>query len=167
MKSPYVYISGSLTVMTEEERVRLRTHYETIGKIVEKRGYGSYCPHTHSDPTKNADLTPQEVDVIDRTAVMSSALVIADVTIPALGVGIEIEYAYHANNPAILIKEKGARVSRLALGNPAVIAVIEYERDDMEALEIAILTELDKLCGQVSAGSLPDVLKAVVHPRAT
>lgn len=80
-------------------------------------------------------MTPQQVDMIDRIAVTSSILVVAVVDNPSSGVGIEIEMAYHAYKPVVLLCHKERiqerRISRLVRGNPSVIAEITYaSRDD-------------------------------------
>lgn len=166
MDSPYVYISGSLTVLEEHERERLRAHYDWIGGIVESLGYGAYIPHHYGDPVRNAERTPQEIDEIDRSAVMNCAVMIVDVSIPALGVGIELEMAYHSDKSVILLVEERKPVSRLALGNPAVYAVIQYDREDLETFGSAIRGAFDDLRTAISGGPFPDVLQAVIHPGA-
>ena len=164
MKSPYVYISGSLTVMQEDRRKRLRSHYELLAAIVERNGYGAYLPHKFSDPTLNAQMTPAEVDVNDRTAVMRSALVLAEVTVPAIGVGIEVEMAYHANIPVVLFVKNGERISRLVEGNPAVVAVIRCNPFTPDAAEQAIHEELERLEQRPCMKTLPGVLVAQLRP---
>jgi len=162
MDDPYVYISGALTVMDEALRRRLRERYEAIGVMVAKKGFGYYCPHEHSDPTMAAELTPQDVDEIDRMAVTRSALVIAEVSLPSHGPGIEIEMANKSSRPVMLLVEKGKRVSRLVLGNPAVIATIQYTTT--EDLEFKLGVELVALRERVHKSPIPNVLKARLHP---
>ena len=119
-----VYISGALSDMNDAERARLRTFYEWVAAVCEEHGFGSYLPHKFSDPVRHRNKSPQEVDRIDRTAVTLSYLVIAYVGVPAFGVGIEIEMAFHANKPVVLLFEKERmeqrRVSRLVRGSPSV-----------------------------------------------
>ena len=83
------------------------------------------------------NLTPQEVDHLDRTAVLNSALVIAYIGRPALGPGIEIEIARAAKIPVVVIYEADRlsqkKVSRLARGNPAVVKEISFaNKNDAE-----------------------------------
>lgn len=125
-----VYISGALSDMNDAERARLRTFYEWIAAVCEEHGFDSYLPHKFSDPVRHRDKTPQQVDILDRTAVTLSYLVIAYVGTPAFGVGIEIEMAFHANKPVVLLFEKERadqrRVSRLVRGNPSVWREIPF-----------------------------------------
>jgi hypothetical protein len=119
------YISGALTGMPENEREKLRQFYLKLGEVCENVGLQPYIPHLHGDPTLFPDLTPEQVDFIDRSAVTQSLVVVAYVGIPSTGVGIEIELAHHASKPVILLYEKERlerrEISRLVRGNPALI----------------------------------------------
>ncbi|MEK7532121.1 MAG: hypothetical protein AAB579_00740 [Patescibacteria group bacterium] len=125
-----VYISGALTDMPEEERARLRTFYEALGRVCKEFGYAVYIPHIYGDPKLVAHKEPVEIDHMDRLAVTLSYFVVAYVGVPSLGVGIEIEMAHHAHKPVVLLYEKAKlaerRISRLVRGNPAVSWQISF-----------------------------------------
>jgi len=130
-----VYVSGALSDVPDGIRQQYLEFYEAIGQIVESVGLTPYLPHQNTDPVRHKDVTPVQVDMIDRTAVTSSILVIAVADNPSLGVGIEVEMAYHAHKPIVLICHRKLvekrRISRLVRGNPGVIHEIIYEaRDD-------------------------------------
>jgi 2'-deoxynucleoside 5'-phosphate N-hydrolase len=150
MLRPMVYISGALSDVPEGEREGLRQFYEWIGGVCKKLGFEPYIPHQHSDPVHAAHLTPAEVDRIDRTAVTSSWLVVACAGFPSIGVGIELEMAYHANKPVILLYEAAkfekGRISRLARGNPAVRFTISFtdEADLTQMLTRCIMRIVDE-----------------------
>jgi nucleoside 2-deoxyribosyltransferase len=126
-----VYISGALTDMSEGERQKRREFYEALGKICEEFGFIVYLPHVYGDPQLMPDLTPAEINRQDRLAVTLSRLVVAYVGVSSIGVGIEIELAYHSEKPVILLYEKEKLekrlISRLVRGNPAVIRQIVFE----------------------------------------
>ena len=126
----FVYISGALTDMSEDERARLRSFYESLADVCLEAGFNAYLPHVYSDPATALALQPDQVDLLDRTAVTLSYLVIAYVGVPSFGVGIEVEMAHHAHKPVILLCEKEKletrRVSRLVRGNPRVIQTIAF-----------------------------------------
>lgn len=133
-EKPMVYMAGAFTDMAEDERARLRTFYEWMGDVCEQNGFSVYIPHKFGDPVRNRDKTPLEIDRIDRTAVTLSYLMIAYVGVPSIGVGIEIEMAFHSNKPVVILFEQARlderRVSRLVRGNPAVwheIAFSDHE----------------------------------------
>ena len=122
-----IYISGALTNSSRKE------FYEKIGQLLEEIGNQPYIPHLHTDPEKNPDATPAEVYKVDMMQVEKSAIVIAYVGYPSLGVGAELEHANAKGIPLILLHEVGEKVSRLALGIPTVQKVIAY-RCEEEAL---------------------------------
>jgi hypothetical protein len=125
-----VYIAGALTDMPTADRAKLRAFYEQIAGACHQFGLEPYAPHQHSDPELFARLSPEQVNRIDRLAVTQSYLVVAYVGLAATGVGIELEMAYHANKPVVLLYEQAKleahRISRLVLGNPAVAHHIAF-----------------------------------------
>ena len=125
-----VYISGALSDVPDAIRLQYLAFYEAIGHAVESIGLTPYLPHQNTDPVRHKDVTPQQVDIIDRTAVTSAMLVVAVADNPSLGVGIEVEMAYHAAKPVVLLchRERIAerRISRLIRGNPGVVHEIIY-----------------------------------------
>lgn len=146
-----VYISGALSDVPEDIRPGYLAFYEEIGRLVDSMGLVSYVPHLNTDPVRHKDVTPKQVDLIDRTAVMTSFLVVAVADNPSLGVGIEVEMAYHANKPVVLVcrgdKISARKISRLIRGNPAVVHEIEYidEKDALSQIEGFITAFVQKL----------------------
>lgn len=134
MTSTLVYISGALSDVPEGIRQEYLDFYEAIGRMVESVGLVPYVPHQNTDPVRHKDVTPPQVDLIDRTAVTSAILVVAVADNPSLGVGIEVEMAYHASKPVVLLCRKervdARRISRLIRGNPGVVHEIVYESCD-------------------------------------
>lgn len=130
------YVSGVLTGV--ESLDVLKKFYEDISRVCAAEGVAAYVPHLVTDPEKNAEITPREVYELDRLKVIESNLVIAYVGVPSLGVGQEIEIARESNIPVLLMMEKEARISRMARGNPAVIAEIRFEdfRDALKQLSL-------------------------------
>jgi 2'-deoxynucleoside 5'-phosphate N-hydrolase len=119
-----IYVSGSLTDLTDAELSQLRKFYDQIAGVCREHDFEPYVPHHYGDPSWLKDLTPARIDRIDRLAVTQAYLVVAYVGRASTGVGIEIEIAHHANKPVVLMYERkqleGRRVTRLARGNPAV-----------------------------------------------
>lgn len=165
--SKLVYISGGLTDMTDEERAKLRQFYEDLGNICTDFGFTPYIPHLYSDPAKFPDLTPMQVDRIDRLVVTQSYLVIAYVGVASTGVGIEIEMAYHANKPIILLYEKtklqNRLISRLVQGNPAVTHQIVFDDNDFDDAKDQLVCFLHEFYQRDVAENLPRVISLSLH----
>jgi hypothetical protein len=161
MQPRLVYISGALSDIPEASREQYLRFYEAIGNLVASLGFTPYVPHWNTDPVRHRDVTPQQVDLIDRTAVTSSVLVVAVADNPSLGVGIEVEMAYHAAKPVVLVCHRDRvaqrRISRLVRGNPAVVREIVYV-DQLEALE-QLKTFLRSWQQEREQGILPALLK--------
>lgn len=159
--SNIVYVSGALSDVPAAIRPLYLDFYESIGRKVETLGLVAYVPHLNTDPVRHKNVTPKQVDLIDRTAVTSAMLVVAVADNPSLGVGIEVEMAYHANKPVVLVCQRERieqrLISRLIRGNPAVIHEIIYVdfADARALLETFILSFLKEQAESI----LPKTLK--------
>jgi len=89
------------------------------------------------DPGWN--LTPEAVYQRDTQGVRSCDSLVADVSIPSHGVGMEIMLAHMLGKRVICVCKKGTRLSRLLRGMPNT-EIIEYSSfEDMEGELRAIL----------------------------
>jgi len=116
------YLAGALTHSGESDR----NLYEELASICRSLGIETYVPHLWgTDPLANPEILPEEIWEITNRQVNSLDFLIAYVGKPSLGTGAELEIARIANLPIILWWFKGEKVSRMALGNPAVISRLE------------------------------------------
>jgi len=122
--TPKVYISGALTGVPNVEE--LKQFYEAVADLCTDTGYDPYLPHQHSDPIADPNMTPADVDRLDRDKVTGSDLVLLYADVASFGVGIELEIANEAFRPVVVFHTAGKKVSRLLLGNPAVKLVITF-----------------------------------------
>src|SRR2546423_4804948 len=122
------YISGALTALDDAPRTKL--FYEVLAEIAQATGLRAYLPHRVTDPVTAAHLDPRAVYEIDRAHVTSAAVVVAYAGIPSFGVGIEVELAREHAVPVIVVAERDHPVSRLLLGNPAVVEVVRFAELD-------------------------------------
>jgi hypothetical protein len=118
-----VYISGALTSVENVEN--LKRFYEAIGRICSECGLQPYIPHLHTDPVKHPNIQPEQVWKTDKECILSSALVVAYVSTPSLGVGMELAYAEEYNIPIILMYEMNQPVSRMVRGLPEKVKIAE------------------------------------------
>jgi hypothetical protein len=126
MDGPKVYIAGALTGLDPPEAGRLKAMFEDVGRLCEELGLTPYLPHLKTDPIRHPMVTPREVYITDHDQVAASAIVIAFVHPPSLGVGMELAIAAYRGAEVILVYHLGTSVSRMALGNPAVVGVVAY-----------------------------------------
>ena len=121
------YISGALTGLDADQRSRYKDLYEAVADVCGENGCDAHVPHQHTDPDTHADIPAEDVRAFDKGHVEASDVVVAEVSPPSHGVGIELEWARLAGIPVILLSHNNARVSRLVLGSPAVVYHLEYE----------------------------------------
>ena len=155
------YVSGALTSL--EDGARTRLFYEVLAEVVESAGLRAYLPHRVTDPVTASHLDPRAVYDIDRVHVTGSKVVVAYAGIPSFGVGIEVELAREHGIPVILIVERDRTVSRLLLGNPAVVEVVRFA--DLDGLRKALTTALERVRDVIPGESGPSVSDDVVVQR--
>src|SRR5437870_5328721 len=155
------YVSGALTSL--EDGARTRLFYELLAEVVESAGLRAYLPHRVTDPVTASHLDPRAAYDIDRAHVTGSKVVVAYAGIPSFGVGIEVELAREHGIPVILIVERDRTVSRLLLGNPAVVEVVRFA--DLDGLRKTLTTALERVRDVAPGESGPSVSDDVVVQR--
>ncbi|HEV8654803.1 MAG TPA: hypothetical protein VGR85_04745 [Candidatus Limnocylindria bacterium] len=157
------YVSGALTALDDGARMRL--FYELLAEVAESVGLRAYLPHRVSDPVAAAHLEPRAVYDIDRAHVTAARVVVAYAGIPSFGVGIEVELAREHAVPVVLVVERERTVSRLLLGNPAVVDVVRFA--DLEGLRRGLAAALERIAALHSGpgAALPAVSDDVVVQR--
>ncbi|MBP9864195.1 hypothetical protein KBC54_01950 [Patescibacteria group bacterium] len=150
--------------MNEEQREKRRDLYEALADTCVHQGLKAYLPHLVSDPTRAASLTPEQVDDLDREAVVRSLLVVACVDEPSSGVGIEIEMAYHANRPIILVYPHSTRVSRLVLGSPAARLLTPVGYTGIIDAKVQLAARLSSFLEKFNDPSRPELLRLHLLP---
>ncbi len=135
------YISGALTAL--EDGARTRLFYELLAEVAGTAGLRAYLPHRVTDPVAASHLDPRAVYDIDRAHVTGSRVVVAYGGMPSFGVGIEVELAREHGIPVVLVVERDRTVSRLLLGNPAVVEVVRFA--DLAGLRRSLATALERV----------------------
>jgi hypothetical protein len=155
------YISGALSALEDAPRTKL--FYEVLAEIAGAAGLRAYLPHRVTDPVVAAHLDPRSVYEIDRAHVTSAAVLIAYAGIPSFGVGIEVELAREHAVPVIIVAERDRPISRLLLGNPAVVEVVKFA--DLDGLRRALGAALAAVGALTQSGARPIVADDVVVQR--
>src|SRR3982074_1061311 len=145
------YISGALTALDDAPRTKL--FYELLAEIAEASGLHAYLPHRVTDPVAAAHLDPRSVYEIDRAHVTRAVVLIAYAGIPSFGGGIEVELAREHSVPVIVVAERERPISRLLLGNPAVVEVVKFA--DLDGLRRTLGAALAAVGAVTRQGARP------------
>ncbi|MGH2403564.1 MAG: hypothetical protein ACRDGN_03785 [bacterium] len=115
------YLSGPLSGLSPAERAVFEDRYELIQEVCEDEHFGCYCSHQHRDPEEDIEAMPQDLYRLEAARIGSAELVIAECSIPSVGVGITCQMADARECPVLLVAQQGAVVSRLIRGLPSVV----------------------------------------------
>src|SRR3989442_13130060 len=152
------YVSGALTAVDDAPRTKL--FYELLAEIAEAARLRAYLPHRVTDPMAAAHLDPRAVYEIDRAHVTGAAVLIAYAGIPSFGVGIEVELAREHGVPVIVVAERDRAISRLLLGNPAVVEIVRFA--DLDGLRRSLSGALARVTATPRGGPGPVLSDDVV-----
>jgi|SRR5579859_2291548 len=129
-----ILITGSVT-NEGSNRIRLYT------KLVET--CHGFAEHVYS-PLDTMKFQGSDKERYQRaiTLISTSNLVIAEVSTPSTGQGMELQEACRHNIPVIALAEDNSKVSGLVLGLPSLLSVIYYS--DPVTLLAALISVLEK-----------------------
>lgn len=131
-----VYVAGSLRHTPRE----WHSIYEEIGAVVESAGLTAHVPHVNTVNDLGLDVNHLQDPNFDLEIVLgarsriyernlevvhNSKLIIAEVTDPSTGTGIEIGWALKLNKPVICLAHKDANVTSMVLG-PAQLGLVDF-----------------------------------------
>ena len=83
-----------------------------------------------------ADIDPQEVYARDVDWIRTSAVLIAEVSVPSHGVGYEIGFALGIGKPVLCVYQAGRKVSKMITGNPDANLQVQAYQDSAEAIRV-------------------------------
>ncbi len=116
-----VYIAGALTGAKAADYAVYRRVRE--GCVL--AGFEAYLPYEDTGP-REAEIPPSRVLEANLSAINSCVAVVAEVSVPSHGVGIEIQHALLRGIPVFGLARKGTDVSRMVRGHLAVRGGINY-----------------------------------------
>jgi transcriptional regulator with XRE-family HTH domain len=120
------YLASALTGLGEDQR-RLVFHLsDAVAEVCKRHGIDVYEPRKSTDPVHHADVPAGTVWHIDRDRVLSSDLVIHLGHFPSTGAGEELDFAYGAMVPIMLISHGDIPLSRMVTGIPGFKVEITY-----------------------------------------
>lgn len=118
-----IYFAGSIRGGTHKAK-----HYSYMINCLKALGHEVLSEHIFTD--KKETLSDPEIFSRDIAWIEDAEYLVADVTLPSLGVGYEIGYALNdCGIPVLCIAEDGTRVSAMITGNP-LCEVVYYPYTD-------------------------------------
>jgi hypothetical protein len=126
------YVASALTGLTTEQRQLMFQVADTIVSVCKEFEIDIYEPRKRTDPVVHPDIPDYEVFLQDRQRVLDSDLLILLCHYASFGAGQELDFAYNALLPVVLISHHETRVSRMVTGMPSLKLHITYtEPDDL------------------------------------
>ncbi len=117
--------------------------YKQIVALLKKLGHHVVSEHVASSKLEKAEarLTDEEIFLSDIRFIDECDCLVADITVPSIGVGYEICYAVSKGKHVLCVYKEGTNVSAMVLGNEHAIS-IPYV--NVEGLEKNFVLHLDK-----------------------
>lgn len=129
------YLASALTGLNNDQRSLVFQLSDTIALICHKHGIELYEPRKKTDPVHHQHVNDKDVFMTDREKVLNSDLVIFLSHYPSTGAGQELDFAYSAMLPIIIISRSTDKVSRMVTGIPTFTVHIQYnEPDELRSL---------------------------------
>jgi transcriptional regulator with XRE-family HTH domain len=138
------YVASPLTGLDGAMRKTVYEFIEVIETECQGKNIFPYIPGKISDPVSNPELSPSFVYQTDRQRVRESDVFILLAYRPSFGAGQEVEIAYNALIPMIILQPQGGKVSRMVSGVPLSLRQI-YDFTDKDSLKNSLNEALSKL----------------------
>ena len=122
-----VFMSGSM-----RGGRRLLDTYKFILEVLLSSGAEVLSQHVARDTIfeEEQGMSEAEIFMRDMGGVEQCDCLIAEVTVPSIGVGYEICHAVGLKKPVLCVYEEGAKASAMVLGNKGVVAN-SYKSDNV------------------------------------
>lgn len=124
------YLASALTGLSGSERQLIFQLSFTVSEVCRELGIELYEPRKKTDPVHHPDVSDSEVFHVDRERVVQSDLLIYLAHFPSTGAGEELDFAYNAMVPILVISHNEARVSRMVTGIPGTVVTLAYEEPE-------------------------------------
>ena len=108
--------------------------YKQIIALLKKMGHEVVSEHVASPGLEEAEarLTDEEIFNSDTGFIDDSDCIVADVTVPSIGVGYEICYAVSGGKRVVCVYKEGTNVSAMVLGNKDVKSIGYRNMEELE-----------------------------------
>lgn len=156
--SPFTaYFASALTGLTKKQKREVAALDQKVDEICSS--YKSYSialyrPRMNTDPVENADVPSRDVYEIDREHVATADVLILAAIFPSLGAGMELQLALQSCASVILLKKERQPLSRMVLGCPVRMEIVEYKR--LAELPSKMTAAMDRVLPLISQSSPPE-----------
>jgi len=124
------YLASALTGLEKDQRSLIFHLSDIVSTICEKHGINLYEPRKKTDPVHHPEVHDTKVFTTDREGVLASDLLIYLSHFPSTGAGQELDFAYNAMLPIIVISRDEDTVSRMVTGIPTFNVQIKYSEPE-------------------------------------
>ena len=114
--------------------------YQYIINFLKSRDYSVISEHVAAEGLEKVEATMTEQEIYEKDAnwVEESDCVIADITVPSIGVGYEICHAIKHKKPVLCVYQEGANASAMVLGNSTGYVTAKPYSDKKQLEEILL-----------------------------
>ena len=130
------YLACGLTGLTGEQRQLMFHLSDIVALLCKEQNIDLYEPRKQTDPVHHPNVQDTEVFRTDRERVLRSDLLIHLCHYPSTGAGEELDIAYNALVPIILVSHSETRVSRMVTGIPGFKLEITYTEPEELRLQL-------------------------------
>lgn len=115
--------------------------YKQIIVLLKKSGHDVVSEHVASPKLEEdeAKRTDEEIFLSDIGFIDECDCLVADITVPSIGVGYEICYAVSKGKRVLCVYKEGTNVSAMVLGNERVISIPYVNVEGLEKGLILLL----------------------------
>ena len=121
-----IYFACSITGGREYE-----ANYQAITRFLLDTGHEIPTAHLAESNILEVEkvVSPSDVYARDVDWILTSDILIAEVSAPSHGVGYEIGFALNAGKPVLCLHDAGRKVSKMIIGNPHPLLKIKSYDD--------------------------------------
>ncbi|MGB9858098.1 MAG: nucleoside 2-deoxyribosyltransferase [Brevinematia bacterium] len=113
-----------------------------LGEIILDLGFELSSPWVLSG--KDVGISPRDIFYRDTNGVRSSDIILAEVSFPSHGVGMEIMFAYLEGKKIILVAKNEVKLSSLLEGIPGTVIIRYKDYEDLKCKVREILNKFFK-----------------------
>ena len=121
--------------------------YQHIIRFLKHRNYTVISEHVAAEGLEKveAEMSEQEIYEKDANWIKVCDRVIAEITVPSIGVGYEICHAVKHQKPVLCVYQEGAKASAMVLGNTTgyVTAKSYADKKQLEEILLDFLTTMN------------------------